>query len=293
MGIREKMEADIKRDPSIRDMFNDEAFWTPTNVIAKETLTMGHILPSFLVLAFGLFSSVIVIVLEKMLCIHDKTTFAKPTLQNDSCKVAGESEDKTAIEISTHEGTVEPNEKISPELEMENKKPNIGKEKDNDVKMMILAEIQEELCKEESTRGNSQYEPFTGSVTSINSLSNMETDRIGLCETVLQKGNTNIIENKTKLDHNLSRGGTPDRNSPQWSEIIDFLDNEEATTGQFLDQEKSTTLTPVISPGLEIPNNIDSGRASSQGSADNEEENIESILTMPEIHETPNQEMNG
>ena len=145
MGISQKMEADTKALPYIRGMFNEKTWWTPTNVIGKKTLTIGHVLPSFLFLVFGLTSSLIVIVLEKMLCIHDKTTFAKPTLQNDSCKVAGESEDKTAIEISTHEGTVEPNEKISPELEMENKSPKFGKEKDNDVKMTILAEIQEEL----------------------------------------------------------------------------------------------------------------------------------------------------
>ena len=109
MGISQKMEADIKRDPSIRGMFNDEAFWTPTYEIGADTLTIRHVLPSFLVLAFGISFSVMVIVLEKMLCKIDITSIAKPTLQHgdiDSSKGAGESEEESAIEIVTHQGTM-------------------------------------------------------------------------------------------------------------------------------------------------------------------------------------------
>ena len=295
MGISQKMEADIKRDPSIRDMFNDEAFWTPTNVIAKETLTMGHILPSFLVLAFGLFSSVIAFVLERMLCHSDDN--AKPTLQcsnNDSRKGTGKSGEESTIEMHKDEATMEPYEEISSEMESGiNKEPNNGKEKDNDDKIMTLVGIHNELCKEESTKGNVQNEPFTVSVTSIISVDNMETDRIGPCETVLKKDNIDIIEDKSKLNDILSGEGSPIRNSPQWSEIIDFLDNEEYTTGHFLDEETSTTQTPVISPGLDIPHNVQSRRLSSQGSDISEEDDTKSILTMIEVHETPNQGISG
>ena len=287
------MEADIKRDPRVRGMFNEEAFWTPTNEIGKETLTISHVLPSFMVLAFGVFFSGIVIVLERMLCKNDKTTIAKLTFQNDSSKGAGEPEEESAIEISTHEGTMEPNEKIGPELKNEKKESNIGKEKDSDDKMIVLAEIQEELCKEESTRGNSQYEPFTVSANSIISLDNMEIDKIGPCQTALKKSSTNIIEDKTKLNYNLCGEGSPIRNSPEWSEIIDFLDNEESTTGHFWDEETTTTQTPVISPGLDIPNNVDSRSASSQGSDISEEDDTKSILAMIEVHETQSQGRSG
>ena len=93
------------------------------------------------------------------------------------------------------------------------------------------------------------------------------------------------------LNYNLSGEGSPIRNSPQWSEIIDFLDNEKSTTGHFLDEE--TTITPVISPGLDIPNNTYSGRASSQGSDISEEDDTKSILATIEVHETPNQGRSG
>ena len=95
------------------------------------------------------------------------------------------------------------------------------------------------------------------------------------------------------LNHNLSGEGSPIRNSPQWSEIIDFLDNEESTTGHFMDEETSTTQTPVISPGLDIANNVDSRRASSQGSDISEEDDTKSILAMIEIHDTPVRGMSG
>ena len=291
------MEADIKSLPDIRGMYNERVFWTPTNVIGKETLTIGHVLTSFLVLAFGLFFSGIVIVLEVMLRQCEMTYIAKPTLHHsniDSSKEAGESEEESAIEIFSHEGTMERNEEISQELENgANKEPNISKEKDSDDKVITLAEIHDELCKEESTMGNVQNEPFTVSVTSIISVDNMETDTIGPCQTVLKKSNTDNIEDKTKLNYNLSGEEPPIRYSPQWSEIIDFLDNEEYTTGHFLDGETSTTQTPIISPGLDIPTNVNSRRASSQGSAISEEDNIKSILAMIEIDETPVRGMSG
>ena len=285
MGISQKMEADTKALPYYRGMFDEKAWWTLTNVIGKKTLTIFHVLPSFLFLAFGLFFSVIVFVLEVMLSTRNQTTIAKPTLQNNSCKGVGES-DKPAIAIFTQEGTMEPNEKINPKLKME-------KAKDSDDKMMKLPEIQEELCKEESKMENVQNEPFTASVTSIISLDDMEIDRIGPCETVLKKVNTNIIGDNTQPNYNLSGEWSPTRNSPQWSEIIDFLDNEESTIGLFLDEDTLTTQTLAISPELDIPNNIDSRRASSKGSAVSEEDRTESILAMVEIHETPDQGISG
>ena len=121
----------------------------------------------------------------------------------------------------------------------------------------------------------------------------MEIERIGPYQTVLKKADTNIIKDKTKHNYNFSGEGSPIRNSPQWSEIIDFLDNEESTTGHFLDEETSTTQTPVISPGLDIPNNDDSRRASSQGSDISEEDDTKSILAMIEVHETQSQGRSG
>ena len=289
------MEADIKRDPSIRGMFNDEAFWTPTYEIGADTLTLSHLLTSFLVLAFGIFSSVIVIVLELMFCQSDKTS--KPHLQHQPCNIDSsegdsKSEEESAKETFIGQGTMEPNREISQELKSSaEKEPNIGTEKDNDDISTVLAQIHHDLCKEEYTLGNSHNEPFNVSVTSINSPDNMEMDRIGPYQTVLKKADTNIIKDKTNLDTNLSGEGSRITNSPQWSEIINFLDNEEYTTGHFLDEE--TTITPVISPGLDIPNNIDSRRASSQGSAVSEEDDTKSILAMMEIHETPDQGISG
>merc|ERR1711879_36898 len=101
-------------------------------------------------------------------------------------------------------------------------------------------------------------------------------DRIGPCQNVLKKDDTEIMEDKTMLNYNLSGEGSPIRYSPQSSEIIDYLDNEESTTGQFLDEEASTTQTSEVSPGLDIPNNVDSSRASSQGSAVIEEDDTKS-----------------
>ena len=158
---------------------------------------------------------------------------------------------------------------------------------------MVLAEIHDELCNELSTMENVLNEPITRLVTPIDSLCNMETERIGPCESVLREGNTNIMEVKTKLDHNLSREGSPIRNSTQWSEIVNFLDNEEYTTGYFLDEETSTTQTPVISPELDILDDIDSSTASSRGSAISEKDDTESTLAMIEIHETPVRGMSG
>ena len=300
MGISQKMDADTKKLPNFRGIFNESTWWTPTNVIGKETLTISHVLPSFLVLAFGIFSSVIVIVLELMFCQSEKTFVAQPTIQTiqngniDSCKGTDKSDKETAIKTFTPEGSMGPNEEISPELESgATREPNIGEEKDCDDKIRTLVEIHDELCKEESSMGNVQKEPITVSVTSIKSLDNMETDRISPCKTVMKEDKTNIIEVKTKFDHNLFGEGSLIRKSPQWSEIINFLDNEESTTGHFLDEETSTTQTPEVSPGLDIPNTDDSRRASSQGSAVIEEDDTKSILGMIEIPETPVQGMSG
>ena len=122
---------------------------------------------------------------------------------------------------------------------------------------------------------------------------NEKMDRIGPCKNVLKKDNTEIIEDKTNLNYNLSGEGSPIRYSPQRSEIMDYLNNEESTTGHFLDEETSTTQTPEVSPGLDIPNTDDSRRASSQGSAVIEEDDTKSILGMIEIPETPVQGMSG
>ena len=289
------MKADIEWDPSIHGTFNDKAFWTPTNVIGSEILTISHVLPSFLVLAFGLVSSVIAYVLEKVSCQSDDNV--KPTLQHsnmDSSKGTDKSREESTIEMLTDEATMEPNEENSPKLDSGViKEPNVAMEKDGEDKIRTSVEIHEELCKEESTMGNAQNEPFTVSVTPIIGEDNKKMDRIGTCQNVLKKDDTEIMEDKTMLNYNLSGEGSPIRYSPQSSEIIDYLDNEESTTGQFLDEEASTTQTSEVSPGLDIPNNVDSSRASSQGSAVIEEDDTKSILGMIEIHETPVRGMSG
>ena len=56
---------------------------------------------------------------------------------------------------------------------------------------------------------------------------------------------------------------------------------------------KMLGLNPSEQEVVDIPNNIDSRRASSKGSAVSEEANTESILAMVEIHETPEQGISG
>ena len=292
MGINQKMESDVKTSPIIRGMF-EEAFWTPTNEIGIDILTLSHVLPFLVVLAFGLSLSVIVIVLELMLGISEDKIIAQANSQNsniNSDKSSGKCKEESAIDIR-EEGIMEPSKGIGPELKNNAKKePNIAREKDSNDIITVLVEIQEGLTKEESTRGSFQGEPFAVSVTSLNSLDIMEIDRIGPCNAALMKDNKNTSGNKNQQDENFSGEWSPLRNSPHWSEIITFLDNEGCTTES---EETSTKPTPVITPEHDPLNNIDSRSLSSCGSADSVEDNTESVLAMVEIHETPKREMSG
>ena len=83
------MESDAKTSPIIRGMF-EEAFWTPTNEIGTDILTMGHVIPFFVALAFGLSLSVIAVTVSGETCrIHINficligTTFTAATNQDD------------------------------------------------------------------------------------------------------------------------------------------------------------------------------------------------------------------
>ena len=292
MGINQKMESDVKTSPIVRGMF-EEAFWTPTNEIGTDILTMGHLLPFFVVLAFGLSFSVLAIVLELMLGLSEEKIIAQANSQKsniNSDKRSGECKGESAIEIR-EEGIMEPTIGISAELKNKAKEePNIAKEKDCNNLITVLVEIQEGLNKEQSTRENFQGDVFNVSATSLNSLDIMEIDRIGPCETALTKDNKNMSGNNNKQDENSSGEWSQLKNSPHWSEIIAFLDNEGSTTEC---EETSTKPTPVITPGPDISNNIDSRSLSSCGSADSEEDITESVLAMVDIHETPKREMSG
>ena len=292
MGITQKMEGDVKTSPIVRGMF-EEAFWTPTNEIGTDVLTLGHLLPFFVVLAFGLSLSVIIIVLELILGQSKKNIIAQATLQSsniNSDKSSGECKEEYEIEI-WDKIILEPTKGISPELKNNAKKgPNTAKEKESNNIITVLVEIQEGLKEEESTRESFQVEAFNVSATSLNSLDIMDMDRIGPCEAALMKDNKNIRGNNNKQDENFSGEWSPLRNSSHWSEIITFLDNEGSTTES---EKNSTKPTPVITPGHDMSNNIDSRSLSSCGSAGSEENITESVMAMVEIHETPKREMSG
>ena len=63
-GIYQKMENEIKTSPTWRDHFDETSFWTKKDEYGNKPLTLIHVLPSIMVLGFGLIPSIIIFTLE-------------------------------------------------------------------------------------------------------------------------------------------------------------------------------------------------------------------------------------
>ena len=61
------MENEIKTSPTWRGYFDGTSFWTRKDAYGNKPLTLIHVLPSFMVLGFGLIPSVIIFILEILL----------------------------------------------------------------------------------------------------------------------------------------------------------------------------------------------------------------------------------
>ena len=61
------MENEIKTSPTWRGYFDETSFWTRKDVYGNKPLTLIHVLPSFMVLGFGLIPSIIIFTLEILL----------------------------------------------------------------------------------------------------------------------------------------------------------------------------------------------------------------------------------
>ena len=75
-GISQKMENDITTLPAFRGHF-EESFWTKRNVQGNKPLTIHHVLPSFMILAFFLISSKVIFILELLLGMNKKRSRGK------------------------------------------------------------------------------------------------------------------------------------------------------------------------------------------------------------------------
>ena len=60
-GIRQKMEKDITTSKAFRGHFE---FWVPLHLPTNETLTMGHVIPAFIILGLGLLLATIPFIFE-------------------------------------------------------------------------------------------------------------------------------------------------------------------------------------------------------------------------------------
>ena len=75
------MENEITTSQAFRGHF-EESFWTRRNVHGNKPLTIYHVLPSFMVLGFGLIPSIIIFILESLLCLDIKKILVEPILEN-------------------------------------------------------------------------------------------------------------------------------------------------------------------------------------------------------------------
>ena len=80
-GIHQKMQKEITTSQAFRGHF-EESFWTRRNVQGKKPLTIHHVLPSFMVLGFGLIPSIIIFILESLLCLDIKKILVEPIPEN-------------------------------------------------------------------------------------------------------------------------------------------------------------------------------------------------------------------
>ena len=70
------MENDIKRK-----YFDGASFWTRKNTYGNKPLTLIHVLPSFMMLGFGLIPSIIVLTLEILLRMNSGRVNVKSILE--------------------------------------------------------------------------------------------------------------------------------------------------------------------------------------------------------------------
>ena len=75
------MQNEITTLQAFRGHF-EESFWMRRNVQGNRPLTVHHVLPSFMVLGFGLIPSIIIFILELLLCLNKKKVLAEPILDN-------------------------------------------------------------------------------------------------------------------------------------------------------------------------------------------------------------------
>ena len=74
-GIRQKMENEIKTSPTWRSYW--ASFWTRKDAYGNKPLTLIHVLPSFMLLGFGLLPSIIIFSLEILLHMNARRANVK------------------------------------------------------------------------------------------------------------------------------------------------------------------------------------------------------------------------
>ena len=80
-GICQKMENEITTSPDFRSYFGG-SFWARINLHGNKPITIHHVLPSFMVLGFGLIPSIIIFILELLLCLNKKKILVEPIPEN-------------------------------------------------------------------------------------------------------------------------------------------------------------------------------------------------------------------
>ena len=259
MGINQKMEKIVKTSLKFCDHF-EGAFWNPENELRNEILTINHILPCMMLLAGGLFLAILAIIPELLLGHSNLSRNAKPTTNNinvdptdnsnvDSGINLEESKEESMTRNLTHKRALEllePNKINKPDMESsEDMEQKIVKDKGDHHTITVVAEIHDALTKKQVSNTVTSTQIITPKLYVM--------DGVSPCETVVNNGNTSVVGEKAKLNANLSREGSAIRNSPQWSEIIEVLDNEWYTTGSFLDEATiSREPTPMISQGFDV-----------------------------------------
>ena len=244
MGIRQKMEKDIKTSPKFRGNF-EEAFWSQANVLSNETLGIDHILPCIVLLAVGLFLAIMAIVQEFILACKAKRTKNKRNVDTtDKSHVdSGTNPEDSKVESANlslsirdnYGRTLKPNKITKPDMESgEEREHKIFRDKGDHHTISVMAEIHDALPKEQYSMEGYRDENY----------SVLSSKRI-----TPKLDNINRISPNEIVAKRLSREGSSIGKSPQWSEIIEFLDNESYTPRSFLDETTfSNPLISIISP---------------------------------------------
>ena len=73
-GIHQKMVKDVITSKALRGHFE---FWAPPQLLTNETLTMGHVIPAFIILGLGLLPATIAFILELLHHQSKKKTVTK------------------------------------------------------------------------------------------------------------------------------------------------------------------------------------------------------------------------